>query len=99
MNMIKEKRIIEMNYNDKLIKINLKIFHELKESDAFIKVEVLNQSEIYKIVPIHLINEWLTKYSREFIFNLTNINYSSFEYDGKFNTNEIYIKTLYKKQL
>ena len=42
MKMIKENRIMDMNYKNKLIKINLEILYELRESDAFIKVEVIN---------------------------------------------------------
>jgi len=95
--MKKDNRILEVNFENKLMKFNIEFIYELKNKNASIKAKIINANEIYNSIPIHKINEYLTNYSREFLIELTGEYFKSFEYEGKLYPDDIYIKTIYFK--
>lgn len=95
--MKKDNRILEVNFENKLLKFNIEFIYELKNKNAFIKAKIINANEIYNSIPIHKINEYLTNYSREFLLELTGDYFTSSEYKGKLYPYNIYIETIYLK--
>jgi len=95
--MKKDNRILEVNFENKLLKFNIEFIYELKNRNAFIKAKIINANEIYNSIPIHKINEYLTNYSREFLLELTGDYFKSSEYKGKLYPYDIYIETIYLK--